>query len=179
VFIWLFGASGWLATLMSQSAYFPSVKGVYCVMALLRERRRIKVGSLGELDFTPGVYVYVGSAMGGVEQRVDRHRRKQKKLRWHVDYLMEEAEYIGSVAVPSGSKDLECTLAQAIQTCEGVVGAIPGFGCSDCDCGSHLVYFGEADQEWVAEAITMRLSMLECVYPCTRDDEAWSSGNRQ
>jgi len=165
--------------LMPWSALSSCVKGVYCVIAILRERHRIVVGSLGAVDFAPGVYVYVGSGMAGVEQRIDRHRRKDKTKHWHIDFLMHEAEYFGSAAIPCETRKVECSVVRALVQCEGVVSTVPGFGSSDCGCGSHLIYFGDSDPEWVAEAISLRLSMLECVYPSTKDGDAWTPRKRQ
>lgn len=165
--------------MMPPPALSCCVRGVYCVIAFLRSRRRISVGSLGTVDFAPGVYVYVGSAMSGVEQRVERHSRKDKKKHWHIDYLLDKAEYAGSIAIPCESKEVECSVVHALERCESVVSTVPGFGCSDCRCGSHLVYFGDTDPEWVAEAVSLRLSMLECVYPSTEDRDAWTSSKRQ
>lgn len=145
----------------------PSVRGVYCLLAALREDRCIRVGSLGRMKFSAGIYVYVGSAMMGVEQRVARHARKQKTKRWHMDYLMEWAEFLGSIALPCEARGMECAVAHALRGCDAAVRTVPGFGCSDCSCGSHLVYFGDSDPEWVAEAVSRCLSMLECVYPRT------------
>lgn len=178
--LWLFEADlRRLTSLMPPSAIPPPVKGVYCVIATLGENRRIKVGSLGEIEFQAGVYVYVGSAQAGVRQRVERHRRKEKKKHWHIDYLLEEAEYLASVAIPGASKEAECLVAESLRMCDGVMGAIPGFGCSDCSCRSHLIYFGDTDPEWVAEAVTLRLSMLECVYPSKDGCDAWAARDRQ
>lgn len=165
--------------MMPPPAFRSSVKGVYCVIATMRETRRIRVGSLGEIEFPSGTYVYVGSAMAGVEQRIGRHARKHKKKRWHIDHLMERAEYVASAALPCETKSVECAVALALSGCDGAVRTVPGFGCSDCGCGSHLVYFGDTDPEWVAEAVSHRLSMLECVYPRTEGGGAWTLRGRQ
>lgn len=155
------------------------MKGVYCLIAVMREARSIKVGSLGEVEFPSGMYVYVGSAMSGIEQRVGRHVGRRKKKRWHIDYLMDEAEYVNSAAILCGTKSVECEVARALSTCEIAAGTIQDFGSSDCNCNSHLIYFGDADPDWVAEAVSLRLSMLECVYPRTEIGDAWTDQRRQ
>ncbi|MBN1678139.1 MAG: GIY-YIG nuclease family protein [Candidatus Thermoplasmatota archaeon] len=155
------------------------MKGVYCVIAALGEGKRIKVGSLGEIEFPAGVYVYVGSGMAGVEQRIERHGRKQKRKRWHIDYLMEEAEFIASAAIPCEAKEVECAAALSLGHADGAVGTVKGFGCSDCNCDSHLIYFGDVDPEWVAEAISLRLSMLDCVYPSKDNGRRWAARDRE
>lgn len=63
-------------------------------MLTFSERAEIVVGKLGVLEAQPGYYVYVGSAFGpgGVAARVGRHFRREKTLRWHMDYLREVAQ---------------------------------------------------------------------------------------
>ncbi len=161
--------------MMRSAALTRGVKGIYCVIAALREAKRIKVGSLGKIEFSAGVYVYVGSGMAGVGHRIDRHSMRQSRKRWHIDYLMEEAEYIASVAIPCEAKEVECGAALALSHDEGAIGTVKGFGCSDCDCGSHLIFFGDVDPESVAETVSLRLSMLKCVYPSKEAGGSWTA----
>lgn len=98
----------------------------------------VQIGRLGRFDFPRGYYVYTGSARKNLSHRVLRHVSRNKKLRWHIDYLlMAPRVQVVDVAILSGS---ECTLNQGIQ---GSIPA-PGFGASDCraGCGSHLKYLG-------------------------------------
>jgi sugar fermentation stimulation protein A len=123
------------------------------------------VGSLGTAQFRRGVYVYVGSAQRGIEQRVGRHRSGNKKLRWHIDYFLRKADVAAVIAVPSPSKQMECKLADAIRSIRGAEIPMRGFGSSDCRCESHLVFLGEEDLEPVTETLVYHLSTLGCVYP--------------
>ena len=50
----------------------------------------IQIGKLGSFDFGEGFYVYVGSALNSLESRLKRHLRDDKKLFWHVDYLLAD-----------------------------------------------------------------------------------------
>jgi len=113
--------------------------GVYVALFRLRQPRRIRVGSLGIITFNPGVYAYVGSAQRNLPARLARHARRRKPLRWHVDYLSVQADMIGAIAV-EGPKTLECRLA-AILAKHGAM-PVPGFGCTDCRCRSHLFGWG-------------------------------------
>jgi len=99
---------------------------------------RIGVGRLGRFLFPAGRYVYTGSAKRNLDQRIARHLRKEKKLRWHIDWLLS-ASGVKIVAVKR-SREAECILNQEVI---GVV-VVPGFGASDCrrGCGSHLRYLG-------------------------------------
>lgn len=94
----------------------------------------LRVGALGECDFPAGDYVYTGSAKRNFEARIARHLRREKKLRWHIDYLLT-APGVTVTAVLRSEED-ECALNQATP------GPMPcaGFGASDCrrGCGSHL-----------------------------------------
>jgi Uri superfamily endonuclease len=99
---------------------------------------RVGVGRLGEFLFPAGRYVYTGSARRNLEARIARHLRREKKLRWHIDWLLT-ANGVSVVDVKRSSRE-ECALNQSLR---GIILA-PGFGASDCraGCGSHLRYLG-------------------------------------
>jgi sugar fermentation stimulation protein A len=111
--------------------------GTYIVVFRLAERRHIRVGRLGCFSFKPGVYLYVGSAQRNLSARIERHGRKNKRLRWHIDYLSTKAVMIGAMVVP-GPRERECELAGELR--HMYEQAVPGFGASDCGCGGHLFY---------------------------------------
>jgi Uri superfamily endonuclease len=112
------------------------MKGAYVLFIELKTDREIYVGRLGRIRFRKGFYAYVGSALGGVEQRVLRHLRSCKKRYWHVDYLLSEGKIIAVLCLSSERKE-ECILAEKFRSKHSFV---PGFGCSDCGCPSHLFY---------------------------------------
>lgn len=114
------------------------MKGCYCLIIKLNEKSQIKIGKkLGKIYFDKGYYVYVGSAMNSLESRINRHLSDEKKLHWHIDYFLRKSE-IEKVIFNESSKKIECELSKYISTkSEG----IKDFGCSDCDCESHLYYF--------------------------------------
>lgn len=114
------------------------MKGSYVLLIELVEDKQIVVGKLGCLYLPKGFYAYVGSAMNGLVARVERHLRKEKKLRWHIDYFLKSARIEDIILCPSEQK-VECLLAQALaeRLC-----FISGFGSSDCKCRSHL-YFAD------------------------------------
>jgi len=143
------------------------VKGTYCLVIELADRTSIRIGALGMRSLNAGVYVYVGSALAGIEQRVSRHAGKRKKKRWHIDYLLDKAEVVSVIAVPSRVKRTECTIAQTLLSSEGAQVPVEGFGSSDCDCRSHLIYFEREDAAWVAESVARAVAMLSCAYPFT------------
>ena len=108
----------------------------------LREPRRVSVGKLGDLYFTKGSYAYVGSALNGLEARVKRHLRQNKRHHWHIYYLLDWADINEVVLIP-GERRLECTLAHAL---EGNLSCVHGFGSSDCRCPGHLFYASSRNQ---------------------------------
>ncbi len=141
------------------------MKGTYCLIAVLPARTWISVGSLGAHLFPRGVYVYVGSALKGMESRVRRHKSSAKKMKWHIDYFLEKGDILSTVAIPCERKQVECEVVRTLLQCEGARVLMRGFGSSDCTCESHFLYFGDLDEEWVFESISVRLSMLDCMVP--------------
>jgi len=112
------------------------VKGSYVLVIKLPEEQALTVGSLKVLHFPGGYYAYVGSALGGVESRLNRHLQRNKKLRWHIDYLLQKAS-INNIIICETEDRVECTIAQALSR---QFDSIPGFGSSDCKCPSHLFF---------------------------------------
>jgi len=115
-------------------------KGVYALI-LENPRCEIRIGALGPREFAAGWHVYIGSARGsGGLARADRHvrlaLRRDRPPRWHIDYLLLDPHFAPAAVVTAVTdRDYECDLARAVG------GAyVPGFGCSDCACPSHLFY---------------------------------------
>jgi len=117
-----------------------TTKGVYCLCIIVREEITVEVGALGAIGFPEGEYVYVGSALNGMEPRVERHLHtstgEHDVTHWHIDYLLREpAASIQKVYVLETEERLECTIATKVAE-HGE--PVKGFGCSDCRCVSHL-----------------------------------------
>jgi len=112
------------------------MKGSYILVIELKKERTIQVGKLGKIHFKKGIYAYVGSALNGLETRINRHIRKTKKKHWHIDYLLDFAEVVDVYCKENETKE-ECKIAKKLE--EDFV-SIPGFGCSDCRCKSHLFF---------------------------------------
>ncbi len=101
----------------------------------------IRIGALGEFEFPEGDYIYTGSAVKNLRQRVDRHLSKDKKMRWHIDYLLAapEAE-ITSTEIIESVERIECSLNLELLNSGRVTVPVRGFGSSDCrQCPAHLV----------------------------------------
>jgi Uri superfamily endonuclease len=114
------------------------LKGTYVLFIRVGRTIRPKIGALGEISFPVGLYAYVGSAQNNLELRVARHIRKEKKLFWHIDYLLnDEAAKIERVFYKESGKSEECRIASLL---EENAESVAGFGCSDCHCVSHLFH---------------------------------------
>jgi sugar fermentation stimulation protein A len=109
--------------------------GCYILILKLDEDTRITTGGLGDVLYKKGYYLYAGSAKKGLTKRMERHARKRKKLFWHIDYLREKASFHKVLAIRT-VKDIECVLAAGLKRISRW--SVPGFGCSDCCCASHL-----------------------------------------
>ena len=121
-------------------------RGCYTLVISLREKKWIRVGSLGKACFPQGIYLYTGSAMNGLRGRLSHHLRKRnKKSHWHIDYLLKclEAHVKGVLTYPAPTRQ-ECRHNQRIATLPGASVILKGFGASDCSsgCAIHLAYFG-------------------------------------
>ena len=115
-------------------------KGTYALLLAIEEEVPIAVGRLGTFTFPAGYYIYLGSAQGGLGARVKRHLRREKRLRWHIDYLLEHAEVV-EVWYAQGDESQECLWCRASREMPQAEIPALGFGSSDCRCPSHLIYF--------------------------------------
>jgi Uri superfamily endonuclease len=114
-------------------------KGVYILFCRLKRNVDIQIGALGKISFKKGFYLYTGSAMNGLKARLERHLRKEKKFHWHIDYLLNEAVIEDIFYSEANNKNMECVNAKKLENKGGV--PVKSFGCSDCECESHLFYF--------------------------------------
>ena len=110
------------------------MKGSYVIILYLDKNKKIKIGKIGEINFKKGYYAYIGSAMNSLEARIKRHLRHDKKIRWHIDYLLKYA-IIKKIFYKESIKKEECQIAKKFD-----LRYIPKFGSSDCKCKSHLFY---------------------------------------
>ncbi|WP_414468657.1 GIY-YIG nuclease family protein [Methanobacterium sp. ACI-7] len=111
----------------------------YCLIIKLSKNSIISVGKLEKLDFKKGYYVYVGSALNSIDARVKRHLKSEKKLFWHIDYLLNSPKTsIKEIILERSPYKWECKIAEEVSK-KGKL--IDKFGCSDCSCNSHLLYF--------------------------------------
>ena len=113
--------------------------GTYLLEIFLRDAMVIRIGKLGSFFFDKGYYVYVGSAKRNFRQRIDRHFRKEKRVYWHIDYLLRFARVLSVWSCPLGEEQTAAILAHEM-SCPA-----PRFGASDKRSESHL-FGGELDK---------------------------------
>ncbi len=111
-------------------------KGSYLIIGFLKERLKLRIGKKSFL-FKSGWYLYVGSAMNSLKKRIERHLRKKKNLKWHIDYLIPYLEMIKGIPIQASEK-IECEISFDLGKISD--GFVRNFGSSDCKCQSHLYF---------------------------------------
>ena len=118
------------------AAEIPASPGVYVVAIRLAGHRALRVGRLPRCEYEPGTYLYAGSAGRGLRARIARHLRADRRRHWHLDWLLEAGRVAGVWWLETDRR-MECAVAARLR---GLGAEVPGFGASDCQCRSHLVY---------------------------------------
>ncbi|MBN1401770.1 MAG: GIY-YIG nuclease family protein [Anaerolineae bacterium] len=113
--------------------------GTYILVINLPEPATINVGRLGALIFDRGHYLYVGSALGGLDGRLRRHLALVKRLHWHIDYLLSPGRIV-EIWYALGPARLECVWAEVLRRWPRVAPFGAPLGASDCACFTHLFY---------------------------------------
>lgn len=119
----------------------PSGPGTYMLLLTLPQQAELQIGQTRRIRFDPGLYCYVGSALGpgGLAARLKRHAAGSKRQHWHIDYLLPFTRLLGALVIEDPQR-LEC--AWASWTSEHARACITGFGSSDCTCPGHLFWLG-------------------------------------
>ena len=112
----------------------------YLLILKVTRNARIAVGRLEDTEFKRGLCLYIGSAKRGLDKRIARHRIKQKKLYWHIDYILS-SEQISVLEVWTKEANEECAIAHKVSTIPETEIVRNGIGSSDCKCATHLYFF--------------------------------------
>lgn len=117
----------------------PRGGGAYILVLACQRTQRVRVGRLGWLQFKPGFYLYVGSALGpgGLRARLRHHLSPVRQAHWHCDYLRPACRPV-AVWFSLGARRLEHVWAACLERAAQAVVPLPGFGASDCSCTAHL-----------------------------------------
>jgi Uri superfamily endonuclease len=124
-----------------ESRLRAAMKGTYVLILELLADSIVSIGKLGAISFKKGSYAYVGSAMSGLDQRIQRHLRHPgagKKLHWHIDYFLAHPAVEPRTVIAAETEERwECKIATQLAQ---QFSAVPHFGCSDCSCTTHLFF---------------------------------------
>ncbi|MBN1330431.1 MAG: GIY-YIG nuclease family protein [Candidatus Heimdallarchaeota archaeon] len=130
-------------------------KGSYVLFFSNEYQINLTIGALGVLSFSPGNYIYIGSALGpgGLVKRIERHLQKSKKIFWHIDYLtLNNSFSIKSYFEIYSEISLECIIAKIVKESFNKDNIIiyKNFGSSDCCCDSHLFHIKRSIDEIIS-----------------------------
>ena len=126
----------------------PCAAGSYALLFDLTRPVQLTIGRLGSFAFSPGAYLYLGSAggSGGLGARVGHHLRITERPHWHLDWLRPHLEAKACFYVVGGPS-MECVWARDARSCFSTRAQVPapGFGASDCrqGCESHFMMLPE------------------------------------
>ena len=129
-----------------------NIKGSYLLIIYLEKDSTI-LTRRKQFDLKKGFYVYVGSAKNGLFSRLNRHFSKNKKLFWHVDFLLAEAKIKKAICfVKKEENELAKFFLKRAKP-------IFGFGCSDSIADkSHLFFLGEGT---LSDSLLRQLAELD------------------
>ena len=127
-----------------------STSGIHTLLLFVKYETKITIGKLGKQQFPKGYYTYTGSALGkgaSLKNRVSRHLKKQKKMFWHIDYLLADKNVsVEAIIAVETREKIECDVNSYLKNAYTPTILVKGFGSSDCKkrCRSHLLFFSES-----------------------------------
>lgn len=117
--------------------------GIYILEILLSQDITITLRKNIKHELHNGYYYYIGSAQKNLKSRVERHKKKNKIIHWHIDNItVNENADLTNVFIYEGlDKSFECRLREMIEVNFELLHPIKRFGNSDCnECESHLLF---------------------------------------
>jgi len=116
--------------------------GTYVLLLHLPDKEQLTIGKLGTFDFPAGWYAYVGSAFGpgGLVGRLKYHMKPVEKPHWHIDYFRQSARLMEIWLSPDTERQ-ETEWVDLMLAIPGAAIVAEGFGASDTNRESHLIYF--------------------------------------
>ena len=115
--------------------------GAYAILFSLLSDCQTYIPKYGHVIFKKGFYVYSGSAKKNLIHRVTRHSKKDKKVKWHIDYF-SVLDLVQTLKIFLFSDKSECEINSFFYA-NGGKEIIKKFGSTDCKkkCPSHFLYF--------------------------------------
>jgi len=122
-------------------------KGTYILFIKLKEELNFKT-SKKKFHLKPGYYVYVGSAMKNLFQRVGRHisyKEGTYKKHWHIDNILEVGNVERVFLIPDG----EYREIQVSKMFSKEFMSIKGFGASDIkELEANLYFINDTEKAY-------------------------------
>ncbi len=160
-----------LIVLTDPALQTPTPGGVYLLRIQVTEPLSVVFGRFRKgvvIPIPAGEYIYVGSALGGLGRRLLRHATRSdgsahpvrpalidhfgltpppaKRLRWHVDYLLEQPEAsLTHVIAIHTARRIESSLAEWLMHHPDTWIPASGLGASDDKGHTHLLGLGIGD----------------------------------
>ncbi len=138
--------------------------GIYILEIRLVQNIKVVLVKNKEFDLQQGYYYYVGSAQKNLQSRVNRHRKKNKKIHWHIDHITSNyfADVLRVYTFENAKKEFECELRELIEKKFNLTHPIKNFGNSDCNkCFSHLLYSKSTVESLISYDSLINLNNLE------------------
>lgn len=121
------------------------MKGCYALIIYLDKKCNIKIGNKC-FCLEKGIYAYIGSALGGINGRLNRHLKTfihmTENKHWHIDYLLPKSKLLYMIYCYTNER-LECKIVKKLK--DFGFSVIKNFGNSDCKfkCNGHLIHMGD------------------------------------
>lgn len=124
------------------SKILTKANGTYALTMEVIKRQHVSIGKLGATWIKPGFYIYLGSAFGpgGLRARLSHHSKISGSPHWHIDYLRPATE-VREIWYTTDPITREHRWALTLIGHRYASIPVPGFGASDCDCRTHLIFF--------------------------------------
>lgn len=119
----------------------PSL-GAYALILKIEKNLKITTGIHGKVTVPGGWFLYAGRASRGLSKRLERHRKPQKLVHWHIDRLTTHRQVtIHDILVLPENPERECEIIRKCLDYPSTNVPIIRFGNSDCTegCPAHLV----------------------------------------
>ena len=117
-------------------------------------------GSIEEDDESILLAKTTDKNVDNVIQRIKRHLRLNKKIHWHIDYLLKKSKIIDVFYKENDTRE-ECLIAKKL---DEKLYSTTGFGCSDCKCKSHLFYGTYNEIKHIIERLNMKSYSCDAKY---------------
>jgi sugar fermentation stimulation protein A len=102
----------------------------------------------------------MGRGSSSLPSRIKRHLRKTKRLRWHIDFLLNANVLVHGFVYAESATSVECEISKSLSKSSKVL--VKGFGASDCKagCASHLHHFPDANSQTVLKMLILTYKRL-------------------